>query len=575
MSHNSVALFGALVADLIHHANLDEVPAYPGKGISPMYVGATPSVVAARSLLTSAFKKLEDEVDRGADRKAIDLFLACNKQCTEWVDRSNTSHDEVLVGEFKKLVNDFWNPNGLPLVSSFGEIWSAADVGPGVGLMATGTDFYSKMFSSPLSTTSKGLALSYDDYVQTYPEWQNAELIRKTQYGEACIVQASKLSCVPKRRDISRTICVEPTLNMFGQLGFGNRLRERLKAFFGLDLEVQQDRNRELARRGSMDGSFSTIDLSSASDTISLKMLTAMLPRDFMSWLRLLRCGTTMLPDGSHVALDMVSTMGNGFTFPLQTMLFACAVGAAARARGKALVNSRGADLGTWGVYGDDIIVPMGFIYRRWARRAEWYGDEVARDVNRLLFLLGFEVNASKSFSEGPFRESCGGDFYLGRDVRGVYFKSLRTMESRYVAINRLQKWSVKTGIPLPRAIAFLKRFVRDIPVPPWENDDAGVHTYDPASLKLRCAHDEQSILYRRRVAVPECWVVGESSIDGGKGTIYNVSGLFLSFLRGSIRNCKISIRSRGERRYRTVWAVAPHWVGPGPNTKLAVTPVG
>lgn len=165
MSHNSVALFGALCADLDHYAKLPEVPTFPGSGIRTSYAGATPSVVAARSLLASAFKKLEDEVDEGADGKAIDLFLQCNKRCAEWVDRRNTSHDEVLVGEFRRLVNDFWNPNGLPLVSSYEEIWARAQVGPGVGLMATGTDFYSKMFSSPLSTTSKGLALSYDNYV--------------------------------------------------------------------------------------------------------------------------------------------------------------------------------------------------------------------------------------------------------------------------------------------------------------------------------------------------------------------------------------------------------------------------
>lgn len=567
MSHNSVALFGELCADLAHYAKLSEIPPYPGLGIRTDFAGATPSVVAARSMLASAFKKYEDEVENSADGKAIDLFLQCNKHCSEWVDRRNTSHDEVLVGEFKRLVNDFWNPNGLPLVSSFEEIWDKAQVGPGVGLMATGTDFYSKMFSSPLSTTSKGLALSYDGYARNFPEWANAENIRKASFGEACIVKASKLSCVPKRRDISRTICVEPTLNMFAQLGFGARIAERLKTFFGIDIEVQQMRNRELARRGSVDGSFATIDLSSASDTISLKMLAAMLPPDFMSWLKLLRCGQTMLPDGSLVELDMVSTMGNGYTFPLQTMLFSCVVAAAARARGGDLLNSSHVALGAWGVYGDDIIVPQGFIYRRAFRKAQWYGDFLLRDVNRLLDLLGFKVNGSKSFSEGPFRESCGGDYYSGHDVRGVYFKTLKTMESRFVAINRLQKWSNKTGIPLTRAIAFLKRSVRDIPVPPWENDDAGVHTLQPPFHKLRTNHEQQSVMYRRRVKLAEQWAVGHESIDGGGKTIWNVSGLFISFLRGDIRRCTISVRSRGPGKYRTVWTGAPHWVGPGPNT--------
>ncbi len=43
------------------------------------------------------------------------------------------------------------------------------------------------------------------------------------------------------------------------------------------------------------------------------------------------------------------------------------------------------------------------------------------------LQLCGFTVNSSKSFTDGPFRESCGHDYYKGIDIRPVYTKTMLT----------------------------------------------------------------------------------------------------------------------------------------------------
>jgi hypothetical protein len=61
-----------------------------------------------------------------------------------------------------------------------------------------------------------------------------------TNLGEVDIVEGNRLDFVPKNDDISRSICVEPTLNMFFQLGFADILNSRLKEFAGIDLENQQ-----------------------------------------------------------------------------------------------------------------------------------------------------------------------------------------------------------------------------------------------------------------------------------------------------------------------------------------------
>jgi hypothetical protein len=58
-------------------------------------------------------------------------------------------------------------------------------------------------------------------------------------------------------------------------------------------------------------------------------------------------------------------------------------------------------------VYGDDIIVESR------------YFQGVLKDLTT----LGFLPNVDKSFSDSYFRESCGGDYYLGTPVRPVYFR--------------------------------------------------------------------------------------------------------------------------------------------------------
>jgi len=201
-------------------------------------------------------------------------------------------------------------------------------------------------------------------------------------------------------------------------------------------------------------------------------MLKEVLPADFVYWLELLRSPLCRLPDGSDIELHMVSTMGNGFTFPLQTMLFSCCVAAVYEQLGIKLqlrsATNFNSDAGTpvrytanFAVWGDDIIC----------------SEKAVSRLFRLLSLLGFEVNADKSFFDknDPFRESCGYDYHKGEDVRAVYCRKLSTTASRFALINRLNRWSASQGIPLRRTVALLLGSVPVLPVPRRENDDAGV----------------------------------------------------------------------------------------------------
>lgn len=561
MGSRSRALYFDLLDDLSGHLStgvLEQLRS--GADVQP-WPDITPSEYKALALARSFYKKLIDMTDKAADDLALKKFLKVNETSGAWRLDLQDSWDEVLWGELKRSIYDFWNPEGMPLFSTFHELFNRGKCGPGASVGSKFNDFYSKLFSSELAATDKVLHRFYRSYVENFPEWNIAENIRESHYGEGRIVGGNRLQFVPKTRSISRTICIEPVLNMYCQLGVGSYLEDRLERFFGISLAKQPDINRDLARLGSIQDTYCTVDLESASDSIALKMLQQVLPEDLFFWLKLLRSPTSELPNGDRVELNMVSTMGNGFTFPLQTMLFSCAVTAAARARDLHLERPRAASGMTWGVFGDDIILPTNCHYLQKGEKSLFvnYGDTMVRDVLRLLRLMGFTVNSSKSFFEGPFRESCGADYFRGQQVRGVYLKTLLTPQSRFVAINLLNRWSAVTGIPLTQTVKNLLRSVPYYLVPAWESDDAGIRVPFSMVKKRRLDPNVQSVLYRKYVVKGRSFSIGEDGFLETGGPIYNPSGLLISYLNGTIRSCRIGLRSK-TKLYRGCYGIAPNW---------------
>lgn len=206
---------------------------------------------------------------------------------------------------------------------------------------------------------------------------------------EPRIVDGNVLFTVPKNATIDRCAAKEPDLNMFAQKGIGNLIRKRLR-WFGINLN-DQSINGELARIGSKDNSLMTIDLSSASDSISTRFVFEALPVDWFLLMNDLRSPITEI-DGVQHENHMFSSMGNGFTFELESLLFWAIVRTVAYFR-----RTRGAI----SVYGDDIIAP----------------SSLYEPLVQALSYLGFSVNPDKSFHEGPFRESCGKHWWNGYDV--------------------------------------------------------------------------------------------------------------------------------------------------------------
>jgi len=242
------------------------------------------------------------------------------------------------------------------------------------------------------------------------------------------VVRGNRFTTVPKDANKERGICVEPGVNVFLQLGVGRTLRQRLSRV-GIDLDDGQPLHRLYALQASRDGEHSTIDLSSASDTVCTNLVRLLLPPEWFEVLDALRSRFTWI-NGVWHHNQKFSSMGNGFTFELETLIF--------YAISKEACGGASADVL---VYGDDIIIPTTSF----------------KDVVSALRYFGFTPNPRKSFGSGRFRESCGGDYFDGVDVRPHYLKELPCEPSDWFALYNGLK---RVGEPDP-ARDFLTRRAR------------------------------------------------------------------------------------------------------------------
>lgn len=549
------ALYVTLQSDLQDH--LDDYQFRYTRAGGSFWPDAGPSQVAAVALVSKILSKYSSDgkPSRVACKAAQDKMEAVNKRCLDFELIPQDYRDEVLLGLLKDELKEFFNPCGDPLIGSISQIMALGGVGKGSSVKARGCDLYTKLFDSPLSFTKDDLLFSWEHTVSQDDRWF-AALYSLYQAGHMPVpVAGNVLSFVSKNDAVARCTCTEPTINMWGQLGIGALITARLNSHFGIRLSTQQDYNREMARLASEGADFCTIDLESASDSISLRLLDQILDRDVMTYLRLFRSEVTTLPDGRVLPLGMVSTMGNGFTFPLQTAIFSAVIASVYKFLGIPLIKRGDAQVRSFATFGDDMICRKG----------------AYAQVVRLLQLCGFRVNASKSFSEGAFYESCGADWFSGSPVRPFYIKQLRTDEDLFKAINGLNRWSAVTGIRLTETVSELYRHLSAVYlVPPYCADDAGIHVpLDKAGVKYVYPGTAQ---YYERVPCSYTIYVASNghynkvvcgeNVKEKRG--FNPSGLVLSFLHGSLKGYRISLR-QDEVRYTTKPRVSSSWNNLGP----------
>jgi len=337
-------------------------------------------------------------------------FLAAEHRCKRVNQRSALLRYGVgfPYGEFISIMKGYIR-RVIGRSPDYAKIYDHCDWGPGanVGVSGDRTNFARKFLARPWTVTP--LALSYC----TRALWSNDQLRILTLMGEGPfvsydwekfqslvrqrvrLVTSNNICFVPKTFKTNRSIASEPLLNGYLQKGVDLYLRERL-AHVGIDLR-DQEQNQLMARKGSLGGfnPYATLDLSSASDSLSIGICKTLLPPDWFEFLNSIRSHQYKYR-GQVLTYHKFVSMGNGFCFPLQTLVFAAVCYASS------VINQQPVD---FRVYGDDIIVRQ----------------SLALQVIEVLKYLGFVTNSDKTHVVGPFRESCGADWHCGQDVRPVY----------------------------------------------------------------------------------------------------------------------------------------------------------
>lgn len=207
------------------------------------------------------------------------------------------------------------------------------------------------------------------------------------------------LKLVPKKWKIDRPITPLALLNLFYSFGIGEVVTVKLQSVLSaprghkLDIRFLQAVHRRLVKKFSKSRTHATADLTSASDSITSELLNSLLPRDWYVALKLILSHSLELEDGRQCYTGSVLPMGNGATFPLETLIFYSII--------KAIGNLTHID-GMFSVYGDDLIYP----------------SQLHPYVKAIFPELGLKLNEEKTFVESAFRESCGADYFHGVDVR-------------------------------------------------------------------------------------------------------------------------------------------------------------
>lgn len=407
----------------------------PGNYTNPMRYALDKS---AASLL-SKYPKLPTSYDKRAE--AVKKWREGEVQCYHSNERLGKYADEdsSSSGYDPRIAGTFWMVRKV-ILSIIGprppdELVDGA-FGPGSTLADRGREstIPHKMSSAPHLTA--GCLWHLPNWLSTAWGKHHASLS-----SDLVFVRANRFATVPKTAKTDRAIGIEPSINLWYQKFYGRQLRRLLLKNAGIDLDYGQSFHQHLARKGSLDGSLATIDLSNASDTLSTALVRLLLPVGWHSVLDDLRSKFTEI-DGQTHRLEKFSSMGNGFTFELETLIFYALARVASE---QEIGNSPRVT-----VYGDDIIVPASCFT---ATRA-------------ILEFCGFSLNAKKSFATGPFRESCGGDYFQGAMVRPFFLKDDLAEPSRiFAAHNGLRRLCSDMGGEIPLewlmpALGYLKRLL-------------------------------------------------------------------------------------------------------------------
>lgn len=290
-------------------------------------------------------------------------------------------------------------------------------------------EYLEPSFSGGSTTTTRKLESTIFDKLSMTPEryehstWVVDTMFYSSRWGDIThmrgiyprVARANGYFTVPKNGLTDRSCCMEAVVNLAYQLAVGKVLRKRALKALNIDLNHGAELHNLMALKGSLVGDVATLDLSSASDRWARELVRYLLPSEWCVLLDSLRATHTSF-GGKRLFLEKFSSMGNGFTFELETILFATLA--------QVVMAEEGVD-GEVLCYGDDLIVPVA----------------VGVPLGDALASVGHQLNLEKTFLKGPFRESCGGDYHSGEAVSTAKLEKLPEEPSDWISFaNNLRR---------------------------------------------------------------------------------------------------------------------------------------
>lgn len=368
-----------------------KIPVFLGNAVEAALNGDSIAVDCVRQL-TLVFYKLEVDYGEDKERKFLDGFRKTDLDLFSLFDNIDIDRD-IIIGEMGNLIKRILcNSDPLDIVPTHGS-----------GATACRTPNWAKHHRALNYFEKLDNVYPYSDYF-FFNHSHLADEFERLENSLPMSVPRARVCLVPKDSRGPRVISCEPAEFMFIQQGIMKLLYQTIESHdltSGFVNFKDQTINRELACSSSKgDKQLATIDLSDASDRVSLELVKRVFPPNWFRALEACRSEETILPNGEVVKLQKFAPMGSSCCFPVEALVFwACAV-ATIRTLGYGYKNS----IPNVYVYGDDIITDTQFF------------EPIMMGLEK----IGLKVNLDKSYFKGPFRESCGGDFHQGVDVTPV-----------------------------------------------------------------------------------------------------------------------------------------------------------
>lgn len=437
---------------------------------------------------------------------ALEKFFKSEEQCKDTNDRLFPFLSQFFpepISELHPLVSRVRSKIRV-LLGRFdsSELFDRSDWGPGVSTLLKGAHSVKpNKYQHETGMTQEVYDTVWPFLEESYPLWWH----RILSLRDPTIEVGNVVTTVPKNSKTDRVIAVEPGFNLFFQKGIGSMIRSRLLRG-GCNLN-DQSINQRLSSLAFQHG-LATVDFASASDTVAFETVRLLLPRDWYNAMVAFRCKSGRLQGTSQtLRWKKFSSMGNGYTFELESLIFYAIALTVTEMRSPESLNFVS-------VYGDDVILP----------------SNAYPDFLNLCALLGFSINQEKSFSSGNFYESCGAHWFRGVDVKPFYIKDRVTTASELYSVhNRVIEYaheclhSMGLDARFKRVTRLIRTYVNtlDFNLVPRILGDSGFFSNLDHALTLRTTRVIRMVGYRIRIQA-----------EVAKSLYFDGDGLLLANLR-------------------------------------------